>query len=32
MYSDGSVELRSDIGAQRFSSIEELRAVLATRE
>ena len=32
MYSDGSVELRSDTGAQRFSSIEELRAVLATQE
>ncbi len=32
MYSDGSVELRSDTGAQRFASIEELRAVLATQE
>ena len=31
MYSDGSVELRSETGAQRFSSIEELRAVLATQ-
>jgi len=32
MYSDGSVELRSETGAQRFSSLEELRAVLATQE
>ncbi len=32
MYSDGSVELRSEAGAQRFSSLEELRAVLATQE
>lgn len=32
MFSDGSVELRSETGAQRFSSIEELRAMLATQE
>ena len=32
MYSDGSVELRSEAGAQRFSSLEELRTVLATQE
>jgi outer membrane biosynthesis protein TonB len=32
MFSDGSVELRSETGAQRFSSLEELRAVLATQE
>jgi hypothetical protein len=32
MFSDGSVELRSDAGAQRFSSTEELRAVLAPQE
>ena len=32
MYSDGAVELRSETGAQRFSSIEELRAALATQE
>ncbi|MFY9656658.1 MAG: hypothetical protein WAK01_08735 [Methylocystis sp.] len=32
MYSDGSVEVRSEAGAQRFSSLEELRAVLATEE
>lgn len=32
MFSDGSVELRSEAGAQRFSSIEELRTVLATQE
>ena len=32
MFSDGSVELRSEAGAQRYSSIEELRAVLATQE
>ncbi len=31
MLSDGSVELRSEAGAQRFSSIEELRTVLATQ-
>jgi outer membrane biosynthesis protein TonB len=31
MFSDGSVELRSEAGAQRFSSLEELRAVLATQ-
>ncbi len=32
MLSDGSVELRSEAGAQRFASLEELRAVLATQE
>ncbi len=32
MFSDGSVELRSEAGAQRFSSIDELRTVLATQE
>jgi len=32
MYSDGSVELRSEAGGQRFASLEELRAVLAAQE
>jgi hypothetical protein len=32
IYSNGEVELRSEQGSRRFSSIEELRAVVATQE